>query len=315
MQIKKLMIQKDLSNSSITIDGKNCLFSFENILKEMWSVLHKTDITNKDMQYLFSRYEEHFSFLVKQLDLGLKHPKDIVINTDLSDDHRLDDAIDIVFQEGSTHAYIFSKTREILYTALVTKNVKGALFMSEKLAKNWVRNKKGLMGKTVVVLINGYNGVGKDTLVDSAKSVTSESIHNISTVDKIKEAAVILGWNGVKDDTSRAALHDLKKLSNKYFNHSRSYVENFTRQHSNCFIFVHCREPLELEYFKKFIPEVKPDTECYSLLVTNDRVTPADNAADQGVFEFTYDFIVKNNSTIEDLKLEARRLLETIMEE
>jgi hypothetical protein len=51
------------------------------------------------------------------------------------------------------------------------------------------------------------------------------------------------------------------------------------------------------------------------LLVTNDRVTPADNAADQGVFEFTYDFIVKNNSTIEDLQKEARNLLENIMEE
>ena len=312
MQIKQLMVQKKVApHTHIIVDNKDVTFTFENILTDMWKILEKNEITNKDMQYLFARYEEHFSFLVKNLNLGLEHPKDIVIKTDVPES-----IVDgLIFQEGSTYAYIFAKTREILYTALIAKNIKGALFMSAKLAKNWVRNKKGLMGKTVVILINGYNGVGKDTLVDSAKMVTSESIHNISTVDKIKEAAVILGWNGIKDDTARAALHDLKKLSNKYFNHSRSYVENFTRQHSNCFIFAHCREPLELEYFKKFIPEVKPDTECYSLLVTNDRVTPADNAADQGVFEFTYDFIVKNNSTIEDLQKEARNLLENIMEE
>lgn len=312
MQIKQLMVQKKVTpHIHIIVDNKDVTFTFENILTDMWKILEKNEITNKDMQYLFARYEEHFSFLVKNLNLGLAHPKDIVIKYDIPEP-----TVDgLIFQEGSTYAYIFAKTREILYTALIAKNIKGALFMSAKLSKNWVRNKKGLMGKTVVILINGYNGVGKDTLVDSAKSITSESIHNISTVDKIKEAAVILGWNGIKDDTARAALHDLKKLSNKYFNHSRSYVENFTRQHSNCFIFVHCREPLELEYFKKFIPEVKPDTECYSLLVTNDRVTPADNAADQGVFEFTYDFIVKNNSTIEDLQKEARNLLENIMEE
>ena len=312
MQIKQLMVQKKVApHTHIIVDSKDVTFTFENILTDMWKILEKNEITNKDMQYLFARYEEHFSFLIKGLDLGLSHPKDIVIKSDIPEPV----SEGLVFQEGSTSAYIFAKTREILYTALIAKNIKGALFMSAKLAKNWVRNKKGLMGKTIVILINGYNGVGKDTLVDSAKMVTSESIHNISTVDKIKEAAVILGWNGIKDDTARAALHDLKKLSNKYFNHSRSYVENFTRQHSNCFIFVHCREPLELEYFKKFIPEVKPDTECYSLLVTNDRVTPADNAADQGVFEFTYDFIVKNNSTIEDLQKEARNLLENIMEE
>ena len=46
-----------------------------------------------------------------------------------------------------------------------------------------------------IIIINGSGGVGKDTFVEFCKKYAR--VLNISSVDKVKEAANILtGWNG-----------------------------------------------------------------------------------------------------------------------
>ena len=63
-----------------------------------------------------------------------------------------------------------------------------------------------------IVVINGSGGVGKDTFVQFCNEYTP--IMNISSVDKVKEAAKVLaGWNGEKDEKSRKFLSDLKELN------------------------------------------------------------------------------------------------------
>ena len=60
-----------------------------------------------------------------------------------------------------------------------------------------------------IVVINGSVGVGKDTFVQFCAEYAP--IMNISSVDKVKEAAKVLaGWNGEKDEKSRKFLSDLK---------------------------------------------------------------------------------------------------------
>ena len=50
-----------------------------------------------------------------------------------------------------------------------------------------------------IVIINGSGGVGKDAFVEFCNEFTC--VKNISSVDKVKEAAkVLVNWDGTKDD-------------------------------------------------------------------------------------------------------------------
>ena len=58
-----------------------------------------------------------------------------------------------------------------------------------------------------VIIINGTGGSGKDTFVEFCSEF--KNVMNISSVDKVKEAASILvGWNGEKDEKSMKLLVD-----------------------------------------------------------------------------------------------------------
>ena len=49
-----------------------------------------------------------------------------------------------------------------------------------------------------IVIINGSGGVGKDTFVELCGKFVE--VKNISSVDKVKEAArILVNWNGEKD--------------------------------------------------------------------------------------------------------------------
>ena len=69
-----------------------------------------------------------------------------------------------------------------------------------------------------VFIINGAAGVGKDTFVEIAKYKifikTGLPTYNISSVDNVKTAAKILGWDGEKDARGRKFLSDLKIIHN-----------------------------------------------------------------------------------------------------
>ena len=59
-----------------------------------------------------------------------------------------------------------------------------------------------------VIIINGTGGSGKDTFVRFCSEFAK--VTNISSVDKVKEAAKILvGWNGEKHEKARKLLDDL----------------------------------------------------------------------------------------------------------
>ncbi len=77
--------------------------------------------------------------------------------------------------------------------------------------------------KKRVIIINGMGGSGKDTFVEFCAK--HGAVTNISSVDKVKEAAKILvGWDGAKDEKSRKLLVDLKKLSIDYNNYPTKYI-------------------------------------------------------------------------------------------
>ena len=156
-----------------------------------------------------------------------------------------------------------------------------------------------------IIIINGTGGAGKDTFVSFCSEVTG--VLNVSTVDKVKEAAkVLVGWNGEKDEVSRKLLVDLKKLSVDYNDAPTKYIcsmaEEFKNSDNNL-MFVHIREAVEIEKAKKLL-------NAKTLLITNPRVKLiTSNDSDGKVNEYNYDYYIVNDGTLEDLKNTAAKFV------
>lgn len=101
--------------------------------------------------------------------------------------------------------------------------------------------------KKQVFIINGSGGVGKDTLIELIAECSGFSIMNFSSVDKVKEIARMIGWDGGKTEKDRKFLSDLKLLCSEYndmpFKSMDSTVNMF---HNNdaLMLFLHIREVL-----------------------------------------------------------------------
>ena len=55
--------------------------------------------------------------------------------------------------------------------------------------------------KKEVVVINGTGGSGKDTFISKVSKYAK--IYNFSSIDKVKEIATLVGWNGTKTEKDR----------------------------------------------------------------------------------------------------------------
>lgn len=163
-----------------------------------------------------------------------------------------------------------------------------------------------------IVIINGSGGVGKDTFVDICKQYVE--CEHISSVDKVKEVAAQLGWNGEKDEASRKFLSDLKMLFTDYNDASYRYVmdkitEFLWNNGNEKILFVDIREPREIDKIKNRVENVR------TVLITNPRVKDiTSNDGDAGVYDYTYDYVIANDGTISDLEEKAKRFLDEIFE-
>lgn len=160
-----------------------------------------------------------------------------------------------------------------------------------------------------IYIINGSAGVGKDTFVNMCDIYTK--VLNYSSIDKVKEIARMIGWDGSKDEVSRKLLSDLKILTTEYndmpFNAMRMQVEFYRENNNYKAMFLHIREPEEIE-------RAKQEFNAKTILVVRDSVKHVvSNMADANVFNYKYDHIIENNGSLYDLKMTAREFL--IMQE
>lgn len=158
-----------------------------------------------------------------------------------------------------------------------------------------------------IVIINGAGGVGKDTLIKYFKSlVTDGHVRNISTVDKIKKAAIKLGWDpNSKSNNDRKALAELKALSDKYWDSSFLYtkrkIDKYMSRSEGNIIFIHCREP---ENIKRFVLSESIDVDVKTVLISRpdmeNGVGGYGNPADDNVYNYDYDMTYIINNTDKD---------------
>lgn len=158
-----------------------------------------------------------------------------------------------------------------------------------------------------VFILNGSGGVGKDTFVNMVGEIIS--VKHISIVDKVKDAARIFGWDNDKSEKGRRFLSDLKDLSDEYNDFNMSYVKNeianfLNEEDGSKILFVDVREPMQIQY----LTSVFSDTQ--TVLVTNKNVAPViTNHADAGVLGMKYNYTIKNDGTLDDLREEAKRFV------
>lgn len=155
---------------------------------------------------------------------------------------------------------------------------------------------------TSVIIINGYKSSGKDTFVEFCTKY-HERTKNISTIDSVKNIATMMGWDGTKDNKSRDFLANLKALWTNYndgiFKDICATINKLID--GNNLVFVHCREPEEIDRFVKQYKSV-----CKTVFVDRKPIDELPtNASDNNVRNYNYDHIIDNNGTLEDLDKNA----------
>ena len=151
-----------------------------------------------------------------------------------------------------------------------------------------------------VFIINGSGGCGKDTFVSLISDISYTT--NFSSVDKIKEIARSIGWTGGKTEKDRKFLSDLKLLCTDYndlpLNSMKDKFKEFLNSDSN-FLFLHIREPEEIEKAKKIF-------NAKTILIKRDSIKHiTSNMADANVFNYNYDIIINNDKRVEELRDKA----------
>ena len=162
-----------------------------------------------------------------------------------------------------------------------------------------------------VFIINGSGGSGKDTFVSLvAKHYPTM---NYSSVDKVKEIAMQIGWDGSKTEWNRRFLSDLKLLTTKFcdmpFKDLQEKVDEFNRDDTIQYLFLHIREPKEIE-------RAKNTFNAKTILIRRNSINKiTSNMADANVENYHYDYYINNDSTLVDFEKTAIKFIEMTEDE
>lgn len=169
-----------------------------------------------------------------------------------------------------------------------------------------------------IFIINGSGGVGKDTFVElvsvelNNKLKKFHTVINFSSVDKVKEVARKIGWDGKKTEKDRKFLSDLKILSSNYcdmpFQSIINKVDEFNRDEESIILFLHIREPEEIQR------AVNAFSAKTLLVIRNSVEHVLTNPADSNVFKYNYDYVIENNGTLDELNKMAKHFVKEMTE-
>jgi len=164
------------------------------------------------------------------------------------------------------------------------------------------------------IIVNGYPLAGKDSFVEYCTSYLWDLgiySHSVSSVDPIKEAAVILGWDYIKNDKGRKFLSDLKDLSTEAYDLPMKYMSSTIteaqKDHPDHVLFFHIRESKEIKKFVEAFPTTV--TVCIHRVESEKHHT---NTGDSNILHYHYDIHIDNNGNLDDLSILASKFMETL---
>ena len=152
-----------------------------------------------------------------------------------------------------------------------------------------------------IFITNGMARCGKDTFAKYLNEIIPTLKY--SSIDKVKEIAKLCGWDGGKTEKDRKFLSDLKLLTTDYsnmpFEAIKSKVTEFLNDDTYEIMLIDIREPDEID-------KAKNTFKAKTILIENKNIKQiTSNMADANVFNYEYDYIIKNNSSLEDFKKET----------
>ncbi len=152
-----------------------------------------------------------------------------------------------------------------------------------------------------IIIINGLPESGKDEVVKITRDLLKNiNIYNYSSVDNIKKIAKeSFNWDEIKDLKGRQLLNDLKMAWSNYCEGPFKDVCNFIDKYNEGIFFIHVRESEEIEKLKLYYNDLS-----IRLLITRDSINKKIylNYGDSNVFNCQYDYIINNDSTLDELK-------------
>lgn len=116
-----------------------------------------------------------------------------------------------------------------------------------------------------------------------------------------------IGISSQEDNEYRKLLSDIKKTLDNFsdFNNNQIVKEVFKLIKDDCdILFIHCREPHNIDKIKK---SINNKVNVITLLVRNPNVDNIvyNNDSDDNIFNYNYDIVINNDSSIEDLSNKA----------
>lgn len=173
------------------------------------------------------------------------------------------------------------------------------------------------MSNVSLFVINGVPRSGKDTFADLVKAIncSSKEVVNISSVDDVKTAYRMLGWNGTKTPEDRKNLSIIKGIADSRFNYTVEYIVDFVKKnHKEVVYFYHVRELENINNIKKALRET--GLEVKSVYVDRGLVTEASNSSDieAGLDAQSYDILIDNSGTKMDLIERAKEFCEMYLD-
>lgn len=165
----------------------------------------------------------------------------------------------------------------------------------------------------LVVIINGRGGVGKDTFCNVISDCCN--VLNVSSIDPVKEIARTVGWQNGKEFKDRKFLSDMKSLLVEYNDYPTQYLlseyKRFMEDDIYQVMFVHIREPKEIEKFRALI-----DGRCITLKITRSDIENVvfGNSSDDNVDDYNYDYTYHNDTPLESVSLEMLKYFNTILD-
>ena len=165
--------------------------------------------------------------------------------------------------------------------------------------------------KKQIYVTNGMARSGKDSFAEILNKYIPTMKY--SSIDWVKEIAEECGWDGAKTERDRKFLSDLKMLISEYSNMPFKKVEEkineFLNNDKYSVLLIDIREPSEID-------KVKNAFNAKTILINNDRVKFINsNAGDAGVYDYDYDYMVQNNSTIDVFEENIKSFYESVIKQ
>jgi hypothetical protein len=162
-----------------------------------------------------------------------------------------------------------------------------------------------------LIIVNGYPRAGKDTFMDyyiQKLDECSVSGIKLSTVDTVKKAAKVFGWNGEKTPKAREMLSELKDFYTKWFDGPLTEILEALKVNDPFLhdgldvLLVAMREPEEIKRTVDYIKYLKGiDVETHLIRGINEEINHSSHS-DAKVLQYDYDLCWYNYSTVEDFK-------------